>query len=81
MITGKLRSTDPQSLDVWHFAQKFQNLPTLSDEFVSDHASFDGVKRATAVQTEPQFILDSFINLRCARPMPVYSVPGLVDHF
>lgn len=81
MITGKLRSTDPQSLDVWHFAQKFQNLPALSDEFVSDHASFDGVKRATAVQTEPQFILDSFINLRCARPMPVYSVPGLVDHF
>ena len=81
VITGKLRSTYPQSLDVWHFAQKFDNLPKLNHEFVEDKASYDGVKRAVAVQSEPQFILDSYISLRCARPMPVYSVPGLVSHF
>ena len=36
MITGKLRSTDPQSLDVWHLSQKFDSLPTLSAQFIQD---------------------------------------------
>ena len=34
-----------------------------------------------AVQDEPQFLLDTYFSLNCVRPMPVYSVPGLVDHF
>lgn len=78
MITGKLRSTDPQSLDVWHLSQKFDNLPTLSAQFIVDNPP---VSRILAVQNEPQFIIDSYIEMKCARPMPVYGVPGLVDHF
>lgn len=78
MITGKLRSTDPQSLDVWHLSQKFDSLPTLSAQFIEDNPP---VSRILAVQTEPQFIIDSYIEMKCARPMPVYGVPGLVDHF
>lgn len=78
MITGKLRSTDPQSLDVWHLAQKFDNLPVLNAEFIEENVP---VKRSLAVQNEPELILDCFFNLSCVRPMPVYSVPGLVDHF
>lgn len=78
MITGKLRSTDPQSLDVWHLSQKFDSLPTLSAQFIQDDPP---VKRILAVQNEPQFIIDSYIEMKCARPMPVYGVPGLVDHF
>lgn len=78
MITGKLRSTDPQSLDVWHLSQKFDNLPKLSAQFIEDHPP---VNRILAVQNEPQFIIDSYIEMKCARPMPVYGVPGLVDHF
>lgn len=81
IITGKLRSTDPQSLDSWHFGQKFENKPGLNAEFIEDHASIDGIKRAVAVQDEPQFIADCYIRLKTARPMPVYGVPGLVDHF
>lgn len=77
-ITGKFRSTDPQSLDVWHLAQKFDTLPTLSNQFIADNPP---IERVVAVQDEPQFLLDSYIRLKCARPMPVYSVPGLVDHF
>ena len=77
-ITGKFRSTDPQSLDVWHLAQKFDTLPTLSKQFIEDNPP---IERVVAVQDEPQFLLDSYIRLKCARPMPVYSVPGLVDHF
>ena len=78
MITGKLRSTDPQSLDVWHLSQKFDSLPTLSAQFIQDDPP---VSRILAVQDEPQFIIDSYIEMKCARPMPVYGVPGLVDHF
>lgn len=77
-ITGKFRSTDPQSLDSWHLAQKFSSLPTLSAQFVQDNPPVD---RVVAVTSEPQFLFDSYIRLKCARPMPVYSVPGLVDHF
>lgn len=78
MITGKLRSTDPQSLDVWHLSQKFDSLPTLSAQFIEDNPP---VSRILAIQDEPQFIIDSYVEMKCARPMPVYGVPGLVDHF
>lgn len=77
-ITGKLRSSHPQSLDVWHLSQKFANLPTLSSDFIEDKPP---IERVVAVTNEPQFILDCYFKLNCVRPMPVYSVPGLVDHF
>lgn len=77
-ITGKLRSTDPQSLDVWHLAQKFEALPTLNQTFIEEHPPID---RVIAVQDEPQFILDCYFKLKTARPMPVYGTPGLIDHF
>jgi len=79
-ITGKFRSSDPQSLDVWHLAQDFGSLPGLDQDFIEDHSD-DQVDRAIQVPGEPQFLLDVYFDLKCARPMPVYSVPGLVDHF
>jgi hypothetical protein len=81
IITGKMRSTYAQSTDVWHFAQKFDALPALNGEFIQDQASYQAIKRISAVQTEPQFYLDAYLDLKCARPMPVYGVPGLLDHF
>lgn len=77
-ITGKFRSTDPQSLDIWHLSQDFTSLPTLSSTFIEENPPID---RVVAVPSEPQFLFDSYIDLKCARPMPVYSVPGLIDHF
>lgn len=81
VITGKMRSTYKQSTDVWHFAQKFDALPALNGEFIQDQASYQAIKRISAVQSEPQFYLDAYLDLKCARPMPVYGVPGLLDHF
>lgn len=81
IITGKMRSTYAQSVDVWHFAQKFDALPALNGEFIQDQASYQAVKRISAVQSEPQFYLDAYLDLKCARPMPVYGVPGMLDHF
>lgn len=78
LITGKFRSTYAQPLDMWHLSQKFDSLPTLSAQFIEDNPP---VSRVIAVQDEPQFLLDTYFNLNCVRPMPVYSVPGLVDHF
>lgn len=78
LITGKFRSTDPQTLDVWHLSQKFDNLPKLNADFIIDQPP---ISRVIAVQNEPQFLFDSYMKLKCVRPMPVYSVPGLVDHF
>lgn len=77
-ITGKFRSTFAQSLDIWHLAQEFENLPALNADFIQDNPPVD---RVIAVPSEPQFLFDSYIRLKCARPMPVYSVPGLIDHF
>lgn len=81
IITGKMRSTYAQSTDVWHFAQKFDSLPALNGEFIQDQASYQAIKRISAVQSEPQFYLDVYLDLKCARPMPVYGVPGMLDHF
>lgn len=78
VITGKFRSTAAQTLDRWHLAQKFDNLPVLNDEFIQDNPPVD---RVIAVNTEPHFLFDSYFTFNCARPMPVYSVPGLIDHF
>ena len=78
LVTGTFRSNHPQSLDTWHLAQDFSALPTLSPEFIEENPPLE---RVLAVETEPQFLLDCYFQLRCARPMPVYSVPGLIDHF
>jgi hypothetical protein len=77
-ITGKFRSTNAQSLDVWHLSQEFASLPTLSATFIEENPPID---RVVAVNTEPEFLFDAYIKARTARPMPMYSVPGMLDHF
>jgi len=78
MITGKFRSNDAQSLDAWHLSQEFSSLPGLNSTFIEENPPLD---RVIAVPSEPHFIFDSYISMKCARPMPVYSVPGKIDHF
>lgn len=77
-ITGQLRSTYEKSLDYWHLAQKFDELPTLSDAFIRENPPLE---RVLAVTDAPQFIFDAYFDLNCVRPMPLYCVPGLVNHF
>ena len=78
MITGKFRSNATQPLDTWHLSLDFADPPTLSEPFIVDKPP---IERVIAVTSEPHIILDAYFNFRCARPMPVYSVPGLIDHF
>lgn len=78
MVTGEFRSNFAQSLDSWHLAQDFGSAPVLDSAFIVENPPVD---RVIAVPSEPHFLFDSFVRMRCARPMPVYGVPGLIDHF
>jgi hypothetical protein len=78
MITGKFRSTYATPLDYWHLSQEFYSQPALNQSFIEENVPLD---RCISVPSEPHFLFDSYFQLRCARPMPVYSVPGLIDHF
>ncbi|QCQ85111.1 major capsid protein [Blackfly microvirus SF02] len=77
-ITGRFRSNDATTLDIWHLSQNFTALPVLNATFISDTPP---ISRVVAVTTEPQFYFDSAFKLVCARPMPIFSVPSLIDHF
>ena len=78
IVSGKLNSHYSTPLDAWHLAQKDTSLTTLSQAFIEETPPMSRIK---AVSTEPDFICDSHFECKCARPMPVYSVPGLIDHF
>lgn len=80
IITGKLRSSVGAGLDKWHLAQQFASLPTLSSDFIEENPPFDRVL-TIATDVQPAFVSDMYFKLRCARPMPVYSIPGYIDHF
>ncbi len=77
-ITGIMRSDAAGTLDAWHLSQDFAALPVLDDTFIQDTPPVD---RIIAVPSEPHFIFDSYFSMRCARPMPLYGIPGLIDHF
>jgi len=81
MITGLFRSTTSGTLDAWHLAQKFTSLPTLNNTFIQDTPPVDRVVAVGAAANGQQFLFDSFFDVTMARPMPMYSVPGLIDHF
>ncbi|UOF82704.1 major capsid protein [Microviridae sp.] len=81
MITGLFRSTSAGTIDVWHLAQKFTSVPTLNTTFIQDTPPVSRVVAVGAAANGQQFIFDSFFDCKTARPMPLYSVPGLIDHF
>lgn len=80
-ITGLFKSTSAGTIDNWHLAQKFTSLPTLNATFIQDTPPVDRVVAVGAAANGQQFIFDSFFDCKTARPMPLYSVPGLIDHF
>ena len=77
-VDGNVSSTG--SLDVWHYADNYDETPTLSGGWIAETPN--NIDRTLAVSSDVshQFIADFAFKCRCARPMPVYSVPGLLDH-
>ena len=78
IITGAFRSNAAASLDSWHLGQDFSALPALNAAFIEDNPP---VSRVVAVPSEPEFLFDGYFDMNCVRPMPLYGVPGMVDHF
>lgn len=80
MVTGLFRSTAALTLDIWHLAQKFSNLPTLNQTFIEENPPVDRVI-AVPSSTGKQFLMDTLFEVSAMRPLPMYGVPGMVDHF
>ena len=79
-ITGKFNSDAAGTLDVFHLAEEFTSAPSLDSTFIESNTGTP-LDRTISVPSEPQFLLEMFIDMRCARPMPLYGVPGNLDHF
>jgi len=81
-ISGLFQNAATASLEAWHLSQHFGTLPTLSQSFIEEDAlSTSVLDRCIQVPSEPHFIVDTYNQLICARPMPVFGVPGMIDHF
>ena len=78
IVTGEMRSNYAQSLDIWHWADDYNSLPSLGSDWIDE--TKDNIARTLAVQSHDQFMGDFYFNCIMTRPMPLYSVPGLIDH-
>ena len=78
IVTGEMRSNYSTSLDVWHYADSYSALPSLGDTWIQE--TKNNVNRTLAVQNHSQFIADFYFGAIYTRPMPLYSIPGLIDH-
>jgi len=77
-ITSAFRSSAATPLDAWHLSQEFSSLPALNQTFIEENVP---MSRVVATPTEPEFIADFYFKLNCVRPMPMFGVPGMIDHF
>ena len=79
-VTGMFAPTSPTPLDIWHLSEEFAgpSAPPLNFDFIRDDPPID---RVIAIPSEPHFLFDGYFKYKCARPMPTYGVPGLIDHF
>lgn len=79
-VSGEMRSSYTTPLDKWHFADDYSSMPYLSDTWIVEDKS--NVDRALAVQSSVsnQLLADFYIQNKTVRPMPLYSIPGLIDH-
>lgn len=79
-LTGLMKVDASGTLSAFHLSEDFSSLPTLGDSFIQSNTGTP-LDRAIAVPSQPQFIGDFYFSMKCARPMPMYGVPGMLDHF
>lgn len=77
MVTSEMRSTYKQTLDAWHYADKYSELPKLSGRWITENKT--NIDRTLAVQSSNshQFICNFYFDQTWTRPLPIYSIPGL----
>lgn len=80
-VAGEMRSRVPNTLDVWHLADNYDGAPYLSDEWIQEDSSNLNRSLAVSENVSNQLWADIFIKNTSVRPMPIYSIPGLIDHY
>lgn len=80
-ITGLFKSTSAGTIDPWHLAQRFTGLPVLGQTFIEENVPMQRIVAVGAAANGQEFIFDSITEITATRPLPMYSVPGLIDHF
>ena len=83
-ITGLFRSNCSSgftAIDYWHLSQNFGSLPTLNTTIIQDTPPVDRISQVTSAGGAPHFLLDAFFDYKCARPLPMFGVPGDIDRF
>lgn len=78
-ISGELASDYDQSLDVWTYADNYEERPYLSSEWIDE--TDRNIQRTLAVDGHDQLLYNFYFKPIWTRPMPVYSIPGLSSHF
>ena len=78
IVTSEMRSNYAQSLDIWHWADDYSSRPYLDTDWIDEPT--ENVERTLAVQDQDQFFGDFYFGAVWTRPMPLYSIPGLIDH-
>lgn len=80
-VAGEMRSRVPNTLDVWHLADNYAGAPFLSAEWIEEDKT--NLNRALSVSdsVSNQLWADIFVKNTSVRPMPIYSIPGLIDHY
>lgn len=79
-VTGEMRSSATQSLDIWHLADDYSSRPSLSDSWIREDSGTVNRVLAVSEANSKQLWCDIFVKNRATRPMPLYSIPGLIDH-
>lgn len=80
IVTGEMRSGHDNTLDSWHFADYYAAKPSLSSSWIAeDKTNIDRVLAVTS-EVSNQLFADFYIQNETTRPMPMYSIPGLIDH-
>lgn len=81
IVVGAFRSNVSGSLDAWHYADYYNSLPTLGSAWID--ADKSNIDRTLAVpsSTEDQVIFDIFFDFNYTRPLPMYSIPQISDHY
>lgn len=80
-VTGAFRPDYAQSLDVWLYTDDYSNTPVLSQEWIEETPELIDRTIAVSSSVEDQFIANFQISIDASRPLPLYSIPGLIDHY
>jgi len=79
-VTAQMRQDATIHFEMWHFADRYASAPTLVDAWMQDNSNTN-LQRILAVAIGHQIKLNVRFDLEATRPIPVNSIPGMIDHF